>query len=211
MFITFEGVEGSGKSSVIERLQPRLERLGLSILVTREPGGSKLGQLLRPILLDMRNDDLSAESELFLYLADRAQHVRQVVMPALRKGQVVLCDRFADSSLAYQGYGRGVDLNNLLVLNKVAQAGLLPDLTLLFDVDVKIGLERAIKRNNEQGITQKEGRFEAETLEFHQRIRDGYLELAEENAWRFRLVDAGKAPEQVYEQAFNYITKCLEA
>lgn len=211
MFITLEGVEGSGKSSVIGRLQSWLEEIGLSALVTREPGGSKLGQMLRPILLDARNDDLSAESELFLYMADRTQHVRQVLIPALSAGQIVLCDRFSDSTVAYQGYGRGVDLSQLVALNKVAQAGLLPDLTLLFDLDVKVGLERATKRNSEQGLTQTEGRFEAETLEFHQRIRDGYLKLAEENAWRFRIVDASKTPEQVYKQSLDYITKFLGA
>lgn len=211
MFITFEGVEGSGKSSVIGRLQAWLEEMGLEVLVTREPGGSRLGQMIRPILLDARNDDLSAESELFLYMADRAQHVRQVLMPALAAGKLVLCDRFADSTTAYQGYGRGVDLSELAALNKVAQAGLQPDLTLLFDLDVKIGLERAIRRNAELGIAEAEGRFEAEALEFHQRIREGFLKLAADNAWRFRVVDASQTPDQVFEQARAHVAKALGA
>lgn len=211
MFITLEGVEGSGKSSVVGRLQAWLEQLGLSVLVTREPGGSRLGQMIRPILLDARNDDLTAESELFLYMADRAQHVRQVLMPALAAGQVVLCDRFADSTVAYQGYGRGVDLSELAALNKVAQAGLQPDLTLLFDLDVTIGLERARKRNTELGIAQAEGRFEAEAMEFHQRIRGGFLALAEENAWRFRIIDASRSPDEVFEQARAYLERAFGA
>ena len=211
MFITLEGVEGSGKSSVVGRLQAWLEQLGLSVLVTREPGGSRLGQMIRPILLDARNDDLTAESEFFLYMADRAQHVRQVLMPALAAGQVVLCDRFADSTVAYQGYGRGVDLSELAALNKVAQAGLQPDLTLLFDLDVTIGLERARKRNTELGIAQAEGRFEAEAMEFHQRIRGGFLALAEENAWRFRIIDASRSPDEVFEQARAYLERAFGA
>lgn len=211
MFITLEGVEGSGKSSVIGPLQEWLQGLGLEVLVTLEPGGSRLGRMIRPILLDARNDDLSAESELFLYMADRAQHVRQVLMPALASGKIVLCDRFSDSTIAYQGYGRGVDLSELRALNKIAQAGLLPDLTLLFDVDVEIGIERARRRNSEQGIEEAEGRFEAEQLEFHQRVRDGYLMLAEENSWRFRVVDAMQAPGRVLEQARTYVLEALGA
>ena len=167
--------------------------------------------MIRPILLDARNDDLSAESELFLYMADRAQHVRQVLMPALASGKIVLCDRFSDSTIAYQGYGRGVDLSELRALNKIAQAGLLPDLTLLFDVDVEIGIERARRRNCEQGIEEAEGRFEAEQLEFHQRVRDGYLMLAEENSWRFKVVDAMQAPGRVLEQARTYVLEALGA
>ena len=209
MFITLEGIEGAGKSTQLPRLRRWLEGLGLSVLVSREPGGSPLGRLIRPLLLDARNQDLAPESELFLYMADRAQHVRRVIMPALAAGQVVLCDRFADSTVAYQGYGRGVDLERLAAMNQLAQAGLAPDLTLLFDLDAAAGLARARARNAQTGLSEAEGRFEALELDFHRRVRRGYLELAGAQAWRFRIVDAAREPDAVFEQARAFIAAAL--
>ncbi len=209
MFITLEGIEGSGKSTVCYRLAAWLQAKGLDLLLTREPGSSSLGRKLRAILLDMDSVGLSEQSELFLYLADRAQHVREVLNPALNAGKIVLCDRYADSTLAYQGYGRGVDLDELTLVNNMAIRGLWPDLTLLFDLDANVGLERARKRNLQEAIEQSEGRFEAEELDFHQRIRQGYLKLAEKYAYRYRLVSANLPPNQVFEQAQSHIALAL--
>ena len=209
MFITVEGIEGSGKSTVCDRLAAWLQAKGLDLLLTREPGSSSLGRKLRAILLDMDSVGLSEQSELFLYLADRAQHVREVLNPALNAGKIVLCDRYADSTLAYQGYGRGVDLDELTLVNNMAIRGLWPDLTLLFDLDANVGLERARKRNLQEAIEQSDGRFEAEELDFHQRIRQGYLKLAEKYAYRYRLVNASLPPNQVFEQAQSHIALAL--
>ncbi len=209
MFITLEGIEGAGKSTQLPRLCCWLEGLGLSVLVSREPGGSPLGCQLRPLLLDARNRDLTPESELFLYMADRAQHVRRVIMPALAAGKVVLCDRFADSTVAYQGFGRGVDLEQLAAMNQLAQAGLSPDLTLLFDLEPEVGLARARARNAHTGLGEAEGRFEALELDFHRRVRQGYLELARRQAWRYRIVDAAREPDAVFEQARAFIAAAL--
>jgi dTMP kinase len=190
MFITFEGIEGTGKSTQIALLQKRLEAQGRRVLVTCEPGGSRIGAELRRVLLSLENRDLTAQAELFLYLADRAQHVAQVVRPALESGAMVLCDRFADSTVAYQGFGRGMDTELLHRLNAVAVDGVWPGLTILLDIDPEIGLARAVARNHSEGKTSAEGRFEAESLAFHGRVRQGFLDLAARDPERIRIVDA---------------------
>ncbi len=200
MFITLEGTEGSGKSTVLERLKNWLMEEGHGVVLTREPGGSRLGRTLRSILLDIASKDLTGEAELFLYLADRAQHVQQVIRPALDEGMLVLCDRYADSTVVYQGYGRGLDPKLLHQFNEVAVRGLWPDLTLLLDIDPEIGLKRAMSRNLAEGICNTEGRFEAEAMPFHHRIRDGYLAWAAVNRSRFAIIDASKSPDEVFEQ-----------
>jgi dTMP kinase len=199
MFITFEGIEGSGKSTQIGLLEEWLQERGRTVLRTLEPGGSRLGKDLRGILLDVANTDLSSEAELFLYLADRAQHVRQVVRPALEAGQVVLCDRYADSTVAYQGYGRGLDPKLLHQFNDVAVAGLWPDRTYLLDLPPEVGLRRAFARNEEQRKTASEGRFEAESLSFHHRVREGYLTLAALHKQRYVLLDATRSVHEIFE------------
>ena len=163
MFITLEGIEGSGKGSVIADLAAHLREVGRDVLLTREPGGCPLGEALRAQLLDMRNAGITAEAELFLYLADRAQHVREVIVPAMQAGKLVLCDRYSDSTLAYQGYGRGRDPDLLRSLDDFASGGLKPDLTLLLDLPAEIGLARARARNELENKVESEGRFEAET------------------------------------------------
>ncbi len=197
MFITFEGVEGSGKSTQIKRLTKHLEDAGRTVTVTRQPGGCDLGNTLRAILLSTKTKNLDSRAELFLYLADRAQHVAEIIRPALRAGHVVLCDRFADSTVAYQGYGRGLDVALLNTLNDVAVAGAWPIHTFLLDIDPEQGLRRALARNIEAGATVNEGRFEAEHLDFHKRVRQGYLALANAHPRRFRVVDAAKDPDAV--------------
>jgi dTMP kinase len=199
MFITFEGIEGSGKSTQIKRLATWLEAKGRTVMLTREPGGSDLGLALRRILLDAANTGITPRAELFLYLADRAQHVRQVVRPALEQGKVVLCDRFTDSTVAYQGYGRGLDPQLLHSLNEGAVDGIWPDLTLLCDLPPEVGLVRARSRNEEQGASESEGRFEAEELAFHHRVRDGYLKLAGLFPERIKIVDATGDEDAVFE------------
>ncbi|WP_300161079.1 dTMP kinase [Solidesulfovibrio sp.] len=197
MFITFEGVEGSGKSTQIKRLTKRLEKAGRTVTVTRQPGGCDLGTTLRAILLSTKTQNLDSRAELFLYLADRAQHVAEIIRPALLAGHVVLCDRFADSTVAYQGYGRGLDVALLNSLNDVAVAGTWPNHTFLLDIDPEQGLRRALARNIEAGTAVNEGRFEAEHLDFHRRVRQGYLALASAHPRRFRIVDAAKDPDAV--------------
>ena len=196
MFITFEGIEGSGKGTLLGAVEGWLRARGIPYLLTREPGGSELGRHLRALLLDV-NQQVAPKAELFLYLADRAQHVRHLVAPALLRGEVVLSDRFADSTIVYQGYGRGLDVEELVRLNEMAVDGLWPDCTLLLDVDPAVGLARARHRNQELGLEIAEGRFEAESLAFHERVRNGYLAWAQRNAERYRVLDASEPPHKV--------------
>ncbi len=196
-FITFEGTEGCGKSTQVRLLADRLRQLGYQVRTTREPGGCALADAIRRILLDPGSSDMDALTELFLYAAARAQHVAEVIRPALARGEIVLCDRFADATLAYQGYGRGLDIETIRHLNELATGGLQPDLTLLLELPLATGLERAISRNS--GAEQDEGRFEQEALAFHERVRDGYLDLAR-NEERFRVVSASGTIEEVAER-----------
>ena len=211
MFITFEGIEGAGKSTAIEFLVEYLQAHGYDPVTTREPGGSALGRRLRSLLLDVRTTGLCSRAELFLFLADRAQHVAEVISPALEAGQVVLCDRFTDSTLAYQGYGRGLDTEYLRGLNQAATGGLQPELTLLLDLPVRCGLERAGERNRATGIVIAEGRFDSESLDFHERVRRGYRALAEEEPERFAIIDASQPPEDVVLQCRSAIEAHLRS
>ena len=209
MFITFEGIEGSGKSTALLLLAQELERRGFDVLRTREPGGCGLGRAIRPILLDARTRSLNMRAELYLFLADRAQHVAEVIRPALEAGQIVLCDRYTDSTLAYQGYGRGLDPEKLRRINEMATGGLAPDLTLLMDLPVGLGLERAGLRNQRQGTVLSGGRFDAESMDFHERVRQGYLALAEEEPQRIACINAEQRPEDVLLQALSAVEDYL--
>jgi dTMP kinase len=200
MFITFEGIEGTGKTTQIARIKSYFEGQGKEVFLTREPGGSRVGQQLRQMLLHVENNDLTPITELFLYLADRAQHVAQVIRPELEAGRVVLCDRFADSTIVYQGFGRGLDTKVLKQLNEVAVDGVWPDLTIVMDIDPEIGLKRATLRNLEEGKAKEEGRFEAEHISFHRRIREGYLTWAALNRDRIKVADASSTPDDVFER-----------
>ena len=209
MFITFEGIEGSGKSTALLLLAQELERRGFDVLRTREPGGCGLGRAIRPILLDARTRSLNMRAELYLFLADRAQHVAEVIRPALEAGQIVLCDRYTDSTLAYQGYGRGLDPEKLRRINEMATGGLAPDLALHMDLPVGLGLERAGLRNQRQGTVLSEGRFDAESMDFHERVRQGYLALAEEEPQRIACINAEQRPEDVLLQALSAVEDYL--
>ncbi len=197
MFITFEGIEGAGKGTVIEKLSQWLLQKGYDCLLTRQPGGSELGVIMRSLLLDIRHD-VVPEAELFMYLADRAQHVQKVIRPALAKGEVVLCDRYADSTTVYQGFGRGLCVEDLERLNEMAVGGLWPELTILLDLPPDVGLSRARKRNKELGLDVTEGKFEAEKMDFHHKIRNGYLHFAAKHANRFVVINANMTPDAVF-------------
>ncbi|EPR36232.1 Thymidylate kinase [Alkalidesulfovibrio alkalitolerans DSM 16529] len=210
MFVTFEGIEGTGKSTQIGLLDAWLREQGRATEITREPGGSRLGRELRRILLSMESSDLTGQAELFLYLADRAQHVATVIRPALLAGHDVLSDRFADSTVVYQGYGRGLDPKTLHGLNEVAVDGLWPDLTILLDIEPEEGLRRALARNIAEGTHASEGRFEAEHMEFHARVREGYLTWAALHPERFRVVDASASPEVVHARVRELVAAALD-
>ncbi len=207
MFVTFEGPEGAGKSTALKIIASKLSELGHHVVTTREPGGGPLGKRIRQMLLE--EGEVSAETELLLFLADRANHVQTIVVPALKEGSVVLCDRHADSTIVYQGYGRGLDLSFLKAGNQFATKGLTPDLTLLFDLDPKIGLERLdISEKTLFGPDKKRrdvNRLDREPLEFHRKVRNGFLELARSEPNRFVILDAGKGPEELAQNALDAI------
>ena len=202
LFITLEGPEGAGKSTQLPRLCTWLEGQGRPVVATRNPGGTAIGRQIRQVLLDPANKAMVPMAELMLYAADRAQHVEEVVRPALASGAVVLCDRFGDSTLAYQGYGRGLDLTLLRALNEMASGGLRPDLTLLLDLPSEVGLARV-------AASRAIDRLEDEAIAFHHRLREGYRALAAEEPDRFVVVDATQDPERVQAQLQEAVGKLL--
>src|ERR1043166_1159236 len=204
-FITFEGGDGTGKSTQLRSLADHLTEQGKSYVLTREPGATSLGKFIRQILLEVGKQPINSSTELFLYLADRAQHIQEVVSPAMAQGKIVLCDRHTDSTLAYQGYGRGIDLSLLRSLNDIASEGIKPDLTLLFDCPAEIGLSRTVQRQPQTASGRNEDRFEREKIEFHERVRAGFLELARAEPNRFRIVDAARSAEEVGQEVKNII------
>jgi dTMP kinase len=187
-FITFEGIEGCGKTTQLRLLKERLQAAGEKVTSTREPGGCPIADQMRAILLDAGNSAITPLSELLLYAAARAQHVQEVIVPALARGEIVLCDRFTDATVAYQGHGRGLDLKTIAELNRLATGALEPKLTLLIDCPVEIGLARALARI-EAGSGAREERFELESVRFHERVRGGYLGLADAFPERFVVID----------------------
>jgi dTMP kinase len=208
-FISFEGGDGSGKTTHLRLLESYLLSKGHLCLCTREPGGTPLGKMIRRVLLEAGEEEIFSPTELFLYLADRAQHVREVVQPALEGGKLVLCDRFTDSTLAYQGYGRGVDLKILRHLNQLASGGISPDLTLLLDCPVEVGLSRTANRVFGQGSKEREDRFEREQLDFHERVRRGFLELACAEPSRIHVLDAARPVEEIQQKIRDLIDERL--
>ena len=195
IFITFEGGEGTGKTTQLGLLQKRLEKLGREVTLTREPGGTPLGVEIRRHLVANSNDPPVPTAELFLYAADRAQHVEGVIKPALAAGHVVLCDRYADATVAYQGFGRGLDRSLINELNKIATGGLWPKRTLLIELDHSEGVRRSLAR--EAALDEAESRFEEEEAAFHKRVAEGYRALMKENRDRFRLIDGDGTVEEV--------------
>ena len=214
-FISFEGGDGSGKSTQLELLAGYLSKQGIVCLSTREPGGTNLGKMLRKVLLELRDEPISPETELFLYLADRAQHVQKVIEPAMAGGKLVLCDRFTDSTLAYQGYGRGVDLDVLGRMNAIASRGLVPDLTFLLDCPVEVGLSRTQRRSSSHASrtaanAQAEDRFERESALFHQQVRRGFLALAQADLARMVVIDAARSIASIHQEIVTIVEQKLK-
>jgi dTMP kinase len=197
LFVTFEGVEGSGKTTVAKAIAENLRQKGLTVTVTAEPGTTLVGSQIRQLLAIV--SERTAWTEAFLFLADRAEHVAKVIKPALERGEIVLCDRFTDSTIAYQGFGLGLPLEWLIQLNSIATNGLVPDLTLLLDIDPEMGLKRS----------QRETVFERRSLDFHQRVRWGYLWLAKQEPHRVKVIDASQPLESVLTQALRLVEEAL--
>lgn len=198
LFITFEGIEGSGKSTQLKKVAAFLIRDGFSVIRTREPGGTRAGERIRRLILSDRSRGLDARAELFLYLASRAQHVSEVLLPSVRSGKILLCDRYSDATLAYQGYGRGLPPRSIRDSIRLAERGLTPDLTLLLDIDPKRGLRRVRRRG-------AGNRLDREALAFHRRIRTAYLKIARASGGRVRVINADRTPRDVSED----VRKCV--
>ena len=210
LFLTFEGIEGAGKSLQVTLLARRLREAGTSVVTTREPGGTRLGKRLRQILLETAGEPVSPRAELHLYVADRIQHLLEVVEPALDRGDVVLCDRYADATVAYQGYGRLLPLDAIEELHRRAPLGRKPSRTVLLDLEPAEGLSRARLRDASSGAAEVEGRMEAEALDFHQRVRDGYLAIARMEPDRVRVVPADGSPEDVQRRVWDALRGLFE-
>ena len=208
-FITFEGIEGSGKTTQIKLLACFLESFGYSVVCTREPGGCPVSDKIRTILLDADNQAITPMTELLLYAAARAQHVSEVIIPAIQSGAVVLCDRFTDATVAYQSFGRGLDRSQIDTLAGLACGSLTPDLTLLIDCEPETGIGRA-RRRIDASSGPREERFELEAMEFHQRVRDGYLSLAAKEPGRFSLIDGSASVEDIASAIADLVQKKLQ-
>ena len=197
LFITFEGPDGCGKTTQMKLLAEYLEKKGKEVVLTREPGGKGLGEKVREILLNY-DGEVSDRCESFLFLADRAQNIDIIVNPAVKAGKIVLCDRHIDSTVAYQGYGRGLDIERINMLNNLATNGKKPDLTFVFDVDVETSMKRVGKEKD---------RMESAGIDFHNRVRQGYLELAKQEPNRIKVIDATKSIEEIHDEVINILKK----
>lgn len=209
MFITLEGIEGSGKTTQMRRLSAYLESRGYSCVLTREPGGTALGRKIRSILLDPASKDLVPTAELLLYMADRAQHIHATIKPCLAEGKIVLCDRYFDATVVYQGYARGLDPDRIRNLHRMVLEDLKPDITLLLDLAPHIGLARAWRQLDSGTRSAAESRFEAETIGFHEKVRAGYLELACRQPERIKVIDGARDEEQVYADIMGVLAEYL--
>ena len=203
IFISFEGIEGTGKTIQSRLLRENLVKEGYEVILTEEPGGTRIGLKIRDVLLSVENKEMTPVTELLLYNASRSQHINEVILPALRKGFIVITDRFTDSTVAYQGYGREITLEIIDSLEIIVTEGLKPDITLLLDLEVETGL----KRN--RGIN-KTDRLELEDVEFHKRVRDGYLRIAAKEPERIKLIDASGSIEEIHQKIISIVMDFLE-
>lgn len=202
LFITVEGPDGAGKSTLVSKLNKKLQDvLTVPFIATREPGGSDIAEKIREVIIDPENKEMDAKTEALLFAASRRQHIIETIQPALNRGEVVLCDRFVDSSIAYQGAGREIGVEEVATLNQFATENLTPDLTLYLDVDAQVGLNRIGHKNSNR----KKDRLELEEVSFHNRVRDAYLILLHKNADRIQLIDATKSPNEVLEAAWTVL------
>ncbi|MED2971618.1 dTMP kinase [Fictibacillus sp. B-59209] len=195
LFITIEGPDGSGKSTQIKKLADYLEESRIPYLLTREPGGTAVSDRIRSLILDPAHPEMADETEVLLYAASRAQHVKEKIVPALQEGKLVLCDRFVDASIAYQAYGLGIPVVDVTAINRFATGGLSPDRSYLIDISPEAGRERMVSRYTEEGLD----RIEQKKLEYHERVRSGFREIYSENKERFLLVDGNQTIDQVFD------------
>jgi dTMP kinase len=203
-FITFEGPEGAGKTTIIQMIYKSLENRGISTLLTREPGGIKIAEAIRTVILNPEHTEMDARTEALLYAAARSQHLVEKVIPALQQGKLVLCDRFVDSSLAYQGFARGLGIEEVYQINEFAVNGLTPNLTFYLDIEPEIGLQR-INQNQHREIN----RLDLEKLEFHHKVRQGYLGLIKKFPERIHVIDANHSIDQVYNDIYKKVEEYL--
>jgi dTMP kinase len=210
MFISFEGIEGSGKTSHVRSTAGFLREKGHDCVITREPGGTRIGEKIRAILLDPLSKDMDPLTELLLYTADRAQHISECVLPLLAAGKTVLCDRYFDATIAYQGYARGIDIGLLEKMHCLLFENLKPDLTILLDLPVEMGLARAWKQINQGARCYEETRFEEEMLSFHKKVRSGYLEMARLEPKRFCVIDASGKEKDVREKIIKTLSDAMK-
>jgi dTMP kinase len=206
VFVSFEGCDGCGKTTQMRMLAARLKSEGRDVLETTEPGGTRIGAMIRRILLDSANQELCPTAELLLYFASRAQNVEEAIRPALAEGKIVLTDRFTDSTLAYQGFGRGLGERVVADLDRIACRGLTPDVTVLIDIDLETSLARARQRN----LDPIESRMDEQAVEFHRRVREAYLAMAAREPGRFRIIDGGPDAASVAEAVWNAVAPALE-
>lgn len=205
IFITFEGPEGAGKTTIISIVQKELLKKGYNVISTREPGGIDIAEQIRSVILDTKNTKMDSRTEALLYAASRRQHLAEKVIPALDAGKIVLCDRFIDSSLAYQGYARGLGIDEVLSINEFAINGLMPSLTLFFDIEPAVGLAR-IEKSNSREVN----RLDLENLKFHEKVYEGYIQVANRFKERFQMVDANAPLEAVSKRTLEIIESHLK-
>lgn len=204
-FIVFEGGDGSGKSTILEMIYDYLVKSGVKCIKTREPGGIQISENIREIILDTKNTEMDRKTEALLYAAARRQHLVERVIPELNNGTIVLCDRFIYSSLAYQGYARGIDVEEIFQINKFAVGEYMPDLNILFDVSPEVGIAR-INKNKDREVN----RLDLEKMDFHKRVREGYYKLVEENKDEFEVVNAEKSIDEVFNEVKDIITSFIK-
>lgn len=208
-FITIEGVEGCGKTTQAKLLKDYLRKKGFKVFLTREPGGTKISNAIRKILLNPKNKEMDRYAELFLYLAARAQHLKEIILPKLKGNTIVICDRFSDATRVYQGYSRAIPQSFIRTLHSGAHLSLKPDLTILLDLKEKYGLRRAKTRNQQGSQLFREGRFENESQDFHRRVRQGYLKIAKEEKRRVKVLDASGTIKKVHKDIIKVVNKLL--
>lgn len=204
-FITFEGPEGAGKTTILAIVEQKLVEAGYQVVSTREPGGIDIAEQIRSVILDTRNTKMDSRTEALLYAASRRQHLVEKVIPALKEGKIVLCDRFVDSSLAYQGYARGLGIDEVFTINEFAIDGLMPSLTVFFDIDPDKGLSRIGKND-----TREVNRLDLEAINFHEKVYEGYQKVAERFKERYRKIDADRSVDAVSDEVFNIIIDHLK-
>ena len=207
LFITVEGPDGAGKSTLIQRLEKKLlEELTVPLVRTREPGGSEIAEKIREVILDPKNTAMDDRTEALLYAASRRQHIMEKIKPSLAEGKVVLCDRFVDSSIAYQGAGRGIGVEEVATLNRFATEDLTPDITLYLDVDAQVGLNRIASKNSNR----EKDRFELEAISFHNRVRNAYKVLLKKHPERIQLIDASQNADDVFNDAWKVVQEKIQ-